>query len=68
MLCRFNLPDEQPPQVGNPLPENKIGPGEFDQFVREAMAELSDDGKAPEHVTRENVTQWAKEIRTAFGK
>lgn len=68
MLCRFNLPNEQPPQVGNPLSENKIKANEFDLFVREAMAELSDDGKAPEHVTYENVMRWAKEIRASLAK
>jgi hypothetical protein len=68
MLCRFNLPNNQPPKVGNPLSENRIKANEFDLFVREAMAELSDDGKAPEHVTHENVMRWANEIRTSLVK
>jgi len=68
MLCRFNLPQEPPPQVGNPLSENKIKAQEFDLFVREAMAELSDDSKAPVHVTYENVMRWAKETRAALGQ
>lgn len=68
MLCRFNLANGQPPQVGNPLPDNKIKANEFDLFVREAMAELSDDGKAPEHVTYENVMRWANEARTSLAK
>ncbi|MGB2864661.1 MAG: hypothetical protein WBC05_15145 [Sedimentisphaerales bacterium] len=41
---------------------------EFDTFVRGAMAELSDDGKASEHVTYENVLQLAKEIRNSLNK
>lgn len=39
--------------------------GEFNTWVRAAMAELSDDGKAPEHVTYENVMRWAQKIRTS---
>ncbi len=66
MLCRFNLANDQPPRVGNPLSENKIASNEFDLFVREAMAELSDDGRAPEHVTYENVMRWANEIRASL--
>ena len=63
MLCRFNLPVEQEPAVGNPLHKNPIAPGEFDLFVRAAMAELSDDGVAPAHVTYENVMALAQQIR-----
>lgn len=68
MLCRFNLTDDQPPQVGNPLSANRIEPGEFDLFVREAMAELSDDSQAPQHVTYENVMRWAREIRASLAE
>ncbi|MHC4623147.1 MAG: hypothetical protein ACYS4W_04525 [Planctomycetota bacterium] len=63
MLCRFNLPVEQQPEVGNPIPQNRIDPGEFDMFVRTAMAELSDQGRAPENVTYETVIQLADRIR-----
>ena len=35
----------------------------FDTFVRGGMAELSDEGKAPDHVTYENVMQLARRIR-----
>ena len=41
---------------------------EFDTFVRGAMAELSDDGKAPEHVNYENVLQLAEKIRNSLDK
>ncbi len=41
---------------------------EFDTWVRGAMAELSDDGKVPVHVTYENVLQLAKRIRKSLNK
>jgi hypothetical protein len=43
--------------------------GDFDTWVRGAMAELSDDGKAPEHVSHENVLQLAEKVRNSlYGK
>lgn len=41
---------------------------EFDTWVRGAMAELSDDGKAPEHITYKNVLQLAAKIRSSITK
>ncbi len=41
---------------------------EFDIWVRGAMAELSDDGKAPESITYKNVLQLAEKIRNKFNK
>jgi hypothetical protein len=41
---------------------------EFDTFVRGAMAELSDSGLAPEHVTYDNVLNLADEIRESMGQ
>ena len=41
---------------------------EFDIWVRGAMAELSDDGKAPESITYRNVLQLAEKIRNTFNK
>jgi hypothetical protein len=41
---------------------------EFDTWVRGAMAELSDDGKAPEHVTYKNVLELAERIRSSMSK
>ena len=41
---------------------------EFDVWVRGAMAELSDDGKAPESVTYQNVLQLAEKIRNSPNK
>jgi len=38
-------------------------PEDFNTFVRGAMAELSDDEKAPEHVTYENVLRLVEQIR-----
>ena len=41
---------------------------EFDTWVRGAMAELSDDGKAPKFVTYKNVLQLAEKIRSSPNK
>jgi len=68
MLCSFNLPSEQEPEVGNPIPLNKIEKDEFDMFVRGAMAELSDDGKAPQDITYENVLRLARQIRQSLAE
>ncbi|MHC4155228.1 MAG: hypothetical protein ACYST6_09955 [Planctomycetota bacterium] len=38
-------------------------PEDFNTFVRGAMAELSDDEEAPEHVTYENVLRLVEQIR-----
>jgi len=38
---------------------------DFNTWVLGAMAELSDDGKAPEHVTYENVLRLAEQIRNS---
>ena len=56
------------PSIGVPyglLIETKEG---FDQLVLGAMAELSDDGKAPEGVTYERVLQLAEQVRESFSK
>ena len=41
---------------------------EFNILVRGAMAELSDDGKAPEDITYERVLQLAERVRDSFAK
>jgi hypothetical protein len=41
---------------------------EFDIWVRGAMAELSDDGKAPESITYRNVLKLAEKIRNSLNK
>jgi len=41
---------------------------EFDTWVRGALAELSDDGKAPEHITYKNILQLAAKIRSSLTK
>jgi len=41
---------------------------DFNTFVLGAMAELSDDGKAPEHVTYENVLRLAEQIRNSLSE
>ncbi len=58
--------DGQPGSLGQELIINSEQ--EFDIWVRGAMAELSDDGKAPESITYKNVLQLAEKIRNTFGK
>ena len=58
--------DGRPTSVGQELTINSEQ--EFDVWVRGAMAELSDDGKAPESVTYKNVLQLAEKIRNTFNK
>ncbi len=41
---------------------------EFDSWVLGAMAEQSDDGKAPEHISYKNVLQLAAKIRSSLTK
>jgi hypothetical protein len=41
---------------------------EFDEWVRGAMAECSDEGIAPEHVTYESVLKLCEEIGASIGK
>ena len=41
---------------------------DFDKWVLAAMAELSDDGKAPESITYESVLQLAKQIRESLAR
>ena len=65
-LCDFNLDKAQESRVGNPLHKNWIESSEFDEFVVAAMAELSDDGKAPEHVTHENLLRLVKKARESM--
>jgi Putative zinc-finger len=68
LLCRFHVPRE----VGS-WPSTDVDCGipvetseDFETWVVGAMAELSDDGVAPEHVTYENVMELAREIRLAM--
>ena len=50
-------------EIGDIRIENK---NDFDTFVLGAMAELSEDGKAPEGVTYESVLQLTKQIRESM--
>ena len=38
---------------------------DFDTWIRGAMAELSDNGIAPENVTYENITKVISDLRTS---
>jgi len=46
----------------------KIGRCEFDALVRGAMAEFSDGGAVPEHVTHEKVMDLSRQIRESLQK
>jgi outer membrane lipoprotein-sorting protein len=67
-LYRFNVDPE--PKWGIGLTVDCMLPIEvakdFDKWVLGAMAELSDDGKAPEDVTYESVLQLAEQIRKSL--
>ena len=63
-LCDFNLKEPQASRQGNPLHRYWIEPAEFDVFVRGAMAELSDDGQAPEYVTYDYVRELSEQARS----
>jgi len=60
-----NKPD-QPLIKHNPVWGTTLKADEFDEFVREAMAELSDDRKVPDYITYDFVMQLAEEIRESL--
>jgi hypothetical protein len=64
VIYRFNLDHEPKWRIGltvNCMPIEAVE--DFDKWVLGAMAELSDDGKAPENVTYENILQLTEQIR-----
>lgn len=69
VLYRFNLDHEPRWIIGLTVDCMPIEAVEdFDKWVLGAMAELSDDGKAPEHVTYQNVLKLARQLREALSK
>ncbi|MFB0551741.1 MAG: hypothetical protein ACETWQ_00370 [Phycisphaerae bacterium] len=64
-LYVFNLEHEPRLEITLPVPYGLLieTKEDFDKWVLGAMAELSDDGKAPENVTYESVLQLTKRIR-----
>jgi outer membrane lipoprotein-sorting protein len=69
-LYRFNLDPELKWRLGlnvdcSLLIENA---DDFDKWVLGAMAELSDDGMAPEHVTYQNVMELVRQIRESLNQ
>jgi len=68
VLYRFNLDPEPKWKIGLTVDCSLLidSANEFDKWVRGAMAELSDDGKAPEHVTYENVLRLTEQIRSGL--
>ena len=68
VICNFNL-EREPPWIIN----LNVPPGltiksteDFNKWVLGAMAELSDDGKAPENITYERVLRLAEQIRESL--
>lgn len=70
LLCRFNTEQQIDRWSGMSVDCGiKIETEEdFDKWVCGAMAELSDDGKAPEGVTYERVLQLTKQIRESLAQ
>ena len=63
---RLRHEPDQPLLERNPVWGTTVRAEEFDEFVRAAMAELSDGGAVPDYVTYENVMQLAGEIRQSL--
>jgi len=69
VLYRFNLDHEPKWRIGLTVDCMPIEAVEdFDKWVLGAMAELSDDGRAPEDVTYESVLQLAEQVRKSSAK
>lgn len=65
VIYRFNLEREPPWTITLKVPHGLLikSAGDFNKWVLGAMAELSDNGKAPEHLPYENVLRLAEQIR-----
>jgi outer membrane lipoprotein-sorting protein len=69
VLYRFNLDHEPKWRIGLTVDCMPIEAVEdFGKWVLGAMAELSDDGKAPENVTYESVLQLAEQVRESLAQ
>jgi len=71
VLYRFNLGEHTPKwRIGYTVDHGILieTTKEFDKWVLGAMAELSDDGKAPEHVTYQNVLKLSNQLHEALSK
>ena len=68
VLYRFNLDPEPKWKIGLTVDCSLLidSANEFDKWVLGAMAELSDDGKAPEYVIYENVLRLVEQIRSGL--
>jgi len=66
VLYRFNLDPEPKTTIGLTVDCNLLieSAKDFEKWVLEAMAELSDDGKAPADVSYERVLQLAERIKS----
>ena len=69
-LYVFNIGRKPRLKMNLPVPYGLLieTKGDFDKWVLGAMAELSDDGKAPENVTYESVLQLAEQIRESLAQ
>jgi hypothetical protein len=69
-LYVFNLEHKPRLKINLPVPYGLLieTKEDFDKWVLGAMAELSDDGKAPESITYESVLQLAEQIRESSPK
>ena len=69
-LYVFNLEHEPRLKINLPVPYGMLieTKEDFDKWVLGAMAELSDDGKAPENVTYKSVLQLTKQIRESLAQ
>jgi len=68
MLCRWNLELARPMTIDHMTvkPEFTIETAEeFDEWVLGAMAELADDGTAPQNLTYQKVIDLAQQVRTS---
>ena len=70
VLYRFNIEPEPKWRIGLTVNCSLLIKGleDFDKWVLGAMAELSDDGEAPEGITYERVLQLAEQVRESFAK
>ena len=64
LMRDYELPGSMNISVRQPIP---VDAEDFDLLVRGAMAELSDDGLAPEHVAYEEVMREVERIRASLG-
>ena len=70
VLYRFNLEPQPKWRIGYTVDYGILieTSEDFDKWILGAMAELSDDGNAPQGITYDSVLQLAKETRASMEK